>query len=120
MASVLSAFLITLPKSRSFASRKTTYARNIVYTTAIAEDSVAVKTPMPVPTRMITSVSIGRIPRRMTLLRCSFGMATPLGKLYFLPMKKHSAIIAQPSTMPGTAPAMNSEPMETPPPAARA
>ena len=86
----------------------------------MAEDSVAVNTPRPVPTRIMISVSIGRMPRRMTLFFCSGGTVTPLGKLYFLPMKKHSAIIAQPSRMPGTAPAMNSEPMDTPPPAASA
>ena len=64
-----------------FTVRKTTMDRSIVYTHAMAEDSVAVNTPAPVPTMMMTSVIMGRMPSSSTFSRAPLGTPTPLGKL---------------------------------------
>ena len=72
---------MTRPTSRSFTERKTTIARNIVYTQAIAEASVAVNTPAPVPTMMMTSVIIGRMPRTRTWIPSPLATPVPMGKL---------------------------------------
>ena len=81
MASVFRLFLRIPPTSRSFTERKTTIDRNIVYTHAMAEASVAVNTPAPVPTIMIIRVIIGRMPRSRTLMPSPLATPSPLGKL---------------------------------------